>query len=445
MMLFSRTLQQRPGSKRPSARVIVSILLSLVVLVFGQSGVHTFATNCPKGMSRLDCAALYGQSADWVPDHLSACSGGSTTLTGTTIGEKIWNYLVGTKQLTPQQAAGVMGNMQAESGLVPTRHQGTGDVFNSRFDSNAWGLVQWDGGRRYSAPDKGVLGALRKNKPELVKYTDTAYDTVRNPSANIPAADGDALLNFELDYLYDESNSRPVSAKGFGNAGNEWSTLKLQQTVANATVFWHNNFEVSADSADRVLQTRGGYADTIYSKYSGKTATGSAASGSCAAGTGNLNATVLAYAWPTYKGSPYMQRMPEYINAVNSAINKGIYVGGYAGVDCGGFVTLLMINSGFEPKYNYAGKSSSGAGNVEGGQTPWLKANWTSLGSSSSINPSKLQPGDVAVSSEHTFVWVGDIPGFGSKIASASFGDRAPMADTAQSPTQSGFTWYRKK
>ena len=77
-----------------------------------------------------------------------------------------------------------------------------------------------------------------------------------------------------------------------------------------------------------------------------------------------------------------------------------------------------------------------------------MKANWTFLGNSASINTADLRPGDVAINSEHTFVWVGKIDGFHDKIASASTGSgyqRAPMSDSQQVPTDPGYHWYRKK
>ena len=59
--------------------------------------------------------------------------------------------------------------------------------------------------------------------------------------------------------------------------------------------------------------------------------------------------------------------MPAYAAAITKAKAEGQYVGN-DGVDCGGFVTRLMIDSGFEPNYNYAGKLSDGAANVASGQ-----------------------------------------------------------------------------
>lgn len=157
-------------------------------------------------------------------------------------------------------------------------------------------------------------------------------------------------------------------------------------------------------------------------------------------------ATAVLFAWPEYHSPPYPNKKPEYAAAIDKAIDAGQYVGGgqYPGVDCGGFVTRVMIDSGFEPNYNYAGKG----GNVASSQIVWLQANWTKLEVNST---SELQPGDVAVNTgrTHTFMFVGTQPGFNSQIASAAFstsgnGWRAPMAGKEQI-IASNIEWYRQK
>ncbi|OYW86298.1 hypothetical protein B7Z17_00705 [Candidatus Saccharibacteria bacterium 32-49-10] len=168
---------------------------------------------------------------------------------------------------------------------------------------------------------------------------------------------------------------------------------------------------------------------------------------------GDLSATTLAYAWPTYHKKPYTKSMPAYVKAVAEAQKLGEYVGATIaycrsikgvtvendGADCGGFVTRLVTDSGWDPTYNHSGK---------GGPTPtqkaWLDNNWENLGRGNVIDTGTLRPGDVAMLPGHTFIYVGDIPGFGSKIASASLCQRAPMAGS-ESITASNTTWYRKK
>ena len=170
---------------------------------------------------------------------------------------------------------------------------------------------------------------------------------------------------------------------------------------------------------------------------------------SCTTGSfsgGNLDQTLKAYAWPEYKGMT-IEATKDYQAAVKKALAGGYYTGGTTaatkGIDCGGFVTLLVRDSGYDPGYNFDGK---------GGATPtqeqWMQQHWQKI-PPSDVTPGKLQPGDVAINSSHTFIYVAqgskNPDGFNAPIASASLDERAPMADNQQSPTQPGYNWYRKK
>lgn len=352
-----------------------------------------------------------------------ACPVGGTasigigTLVGNTNAEQIWNYLIA-KGLTAEQAAGVMGNIQQESGYKPGVEEQSG--------GGGFGIIQWTGGRRTNleaaAADKGV-----------------------------PASD----MLFQLDYMYEESINRTSKTI---QGSNEWEGLKRQLTIEDALVYWHDNAERSADSPEKVISVRGANAQDAYNSFKNLAPISAPADVSRLAarrdcdpalstatmGSAGIAKTTLAYAWPTYKGNT-IDAMPDYTAAVTKAKSEGRYVGGtiYSGIDCGGFVTLLLHDSGFDPTYNYNGKSSDGAGPTDT-QEAWAKANWQTLGRGNEINTADLKPGDVALQPGHTFIYVGDIPGFDSKVASASHNERAPMAGT-ESLTYSNATWYRKK
>jgi N-acetylmuramoyl-L-alanine amidase len=167
---------------------------------------------------------------------------------------------------------------------------------------------------------------------------------------------------------------------------------------------------------------------------------------------GNIMSTVINYAWPDDRGYDVTMK-PEYADAVKKAQSEGRYVGGvqYPGVDCGGFVTTAMIDSGFEPNYNESGKG--GATSV---QLPWVQKNWQEIGAVT--NSADLRPGDVAflvtsagVDAGHTYIWVGDQPNFHSNIASSALDKRAPMASKNYDrigPTAyngANIIWFRKK
>ncbi|MBQ6393748.1 hypothetical protein IJH74_00670 [Candidatus Saccharibacteria bacterium] len=159
---------------------------------------------------------------------------------------------------------------------------------------------------------------------------------------------------------------------------------------------------------------------------------------------GALQELVLQYAWPEYHSAPFVDMRPDYEDAINNRLSTNKYVGGikYRGVDCGGFVTTLLQESGFEPEYNTPGGDTYT-------QENWVKEHgWTLLNDSptTEIDTTILEPGDVAFSPGHTFIYVGNIPGFESKIASASLDERAPMAGGESLTYGNGAVvkWYRK-
>lgn len=129
-------------------------------------------------------------------------------LVGSEIEEQVWNFLV-SKGLTSEQAAGVMGNIESESGFDPGAiEHGSGAGF---------GLAQWTGGRRTN---------------------------LENAAAAAGKSPGD--LAFQLQFLYDELGSRNLWYAPYPSQGStEWEVLTKQSTVADAVVMFHHEFEVS--------------------------------------------------------------------------------------------------------------------------------------------------------------------------------------------------------
>jgi hypothetical protein len=340
-------------------------------------------------------------------DEGSTCS----QLSGGDEKAQIYNYLIGkkvkNKELQDFHVAGIMGNMQHESAFKPQRLQNTGaDVITpadqAESSSLGYGLVQW-------TPAGKMITAVkaRGGDPNTIKD--------------------------QLDFLLDQLNGGTASSEGA--AGED---LVNQTDVAGATTSFETKYERHAGPPQ---PTRITDAQAIKDAAAGFAA--GAAAGTCGA-AGTISETLLAYAWPDYSASK-VEKKPAYATAITQAQSEGQYVGGikYPGVDCGGFVTRLMIDSGFEPNYNFAGKTSAGAGKVSTGQITWLTANWEKLSVTDTHN---LKPGDVAVNSgrTHTFVFVGSVPGFNSQVASASEDRRAPMAGR-ENIDDSALEWYRKK
>ena len=320
----------------------------------------------------------------------------------------------GTK-LTLAQAAGVVGNLQVESSpnVDPRASNGT-----------HIGIAQWDDNRW----NNGV-----------VKF---AADMNGDP---YDLAIQLRYLAWEMG-LTDEWKDHPSTNGGVADA------VRATSTPEEAAVVFEATFERSVGSA---LSQRQSNAKALYDKYkdsSSLSSSGAALPGtsaSCSSGSGGsseLQNYTLKYAWKELKHNPRKERTPDYTNAISTAVNEGRYVG-EEGIDCGGFVTTLLYDSGFDKTYN---KDAKGGPTYE--QEAWAKANWQRLGAAngtyepdgSKFTEDKLQPGDVAFSQGHTWIYVGEISGFESKYASASQGIKAPSAG------EEGFfydqnVWYRKK
>ncbi len=359
---------------------------------------------------------------------------GSLTLAGKDALEQILNFLMRDPlNLTLAQASGVVGNLMAESGLDPTIIQGGGHATPGYIPQSGtgFGLAQW---------------TFPARQQPLLRHTTVTL--------GVPITDLGGQLSFmekELTTLY---------------AGN-LAELKTTTTPLDAAVVFHKGYEGSADSAAQIRVNRGGNAQAVYEKYAdapaiaGSTAPsemsnpgGSAVAGgsarsitknnSCTVGPGggDLLATLRRYAWPEYKGKTIVPT-EDYKTAVQTALSEGRYVGGisYKGIDCGGFVTTLIHDSGFDKGYN-----SNAKGGPTSAQEAWMKQNWKPLDGRDATD---RQPGDVAINGTHTYIFVGP-DAFPNKvpIASASLDERAPMQGTESvinMPRHQEFRWYRKK
>lgn len=348
--------------------------------------------------------------------------------------EKILKFLMDpARGLTLAQSAGIIGNLMAESQLDPSIIQGGGHA-NADYrpvSGVGFGLAQW---------------TFPARQQPLVDYINTHV-----PTKDITDLDG------QVNFLWNELST---------THSNSLRKLKETSTPLDAAISFHKYYEGSADSAARVEQVRGANAQKIYDQYkdapaiAGSTAVGTDGKPvinststvaknvgrSClpTAAGGDLISLVQQYAWPEYRG---LDTTPTdaYRAAIERAAPAGRYIGGisHPGIDCGGFVTTLIIDSGFDPNYNYGSLKSQGAG-ATSRQEAWLKANWKTI---SMNDATDRQPGDVAINETHTYIFVGPdaFPDHGP-IASASLDERAPMRGTESvaSTPHSGFRWYRK-
>lgn len=347
------------------------------------------------------------------------------SLNGTDNIDKIFKFLIAPSQgLTVSQASGVIGNLMAESGdaINPAIIQGGGNAPKDYVPVSGvgFGIAQWT----FPARQKPLMEYMR-------------------PYGDITNLDG------QIGFLWSELNGTHAEAlRALRGAGD------YQQ----ATYVFHKYYEGSADSESQVRNGRGGKAKLVYDRYADAPSVAQADAGvlaltgeeipttgshSCTptAAGGDLIGLVKQYAWPEYRGNNTTPT-DAYRDAVDAAIGQKRYVGGtmYKGIDCGGFVTTLIIDSKFDSEYNNGSILARGAGNTIA-QEAWLKKNWREI---SATDATDRQPGDVAINETHTYIFVGpdafpnQIP-----IASASWDERAPMQGH-ESVASSSFRWYRK-
>ena len=174
-------------------------------------------------------------------------------LTGKTNEEKIWNYLVG-KGLSAAGAAGLMGNLYAESALNPKNLQNSyekklgytdatyttavdnGSYGNFVHDSAGYGLAQW---------------TFWSRKEGLLAFAQAAGKSI-----------GD--LEMQLDFLLKELT------EGYKGVLDTLKTASDVQTASDSVLL---NFERPADQSTAVKNKRAGYGQNYYKKYAATAST----------------------------------------------------------------------------------------------------------------------------------------------------------------------------
>lgn len=179
-------------------------------------------------------------------------------LIGNSIAQKIWNYLI-RKGLTPWGAAGLIGNLQAESGMASNRVETlclqrlkeNGQIFTDKTYTaavdcgkiNRKSFLNPLPGRQYG------YGICQWTSPERKAGL---YDLCKQRGASI------SDLETQLDWLMSELN---VSYKKV------LSTLKSAQTVQEASDYVLCNFEQPDDCGPAVRAYRAGLGQKIFDEY----------------------------------------------------------------------------------------------------------------------------------------------------------------------------------
>lgn len=203
----------------------------------------------------------------------TSCCSTSTTLAGSDNQQKAFNYFI-SKGLTPQQSAGMVGNMMGESGtgINPKAQQ---DGSNTPYPKPGvgFGIVQW---------------TVVSRQTKLTAFA---------AQANLPVTD----FGLQLDFAWHEVST------GFGSFLKD---LKGTTTVHDATLLTLQVYEIAGDTSaggpNDIKRT--GYANSVLTLYGASaSATGATVSSGCATpsvgiGAGSLTPSLL----PAFPGSDQM-------------------------------------------------------------------------------------------------------------------------------------------
>ena len=221
------------------------------VLIEHSFHTNTKATNWLLSDANLD--KLAQAEADVIAKHFSMAAPAPTTPTAAN-DEAIWAFLTG-KGLNAYAAAGVMGNLYAESGLSPKNLQNSyekslnhtdesytkavdgGTYKNFVKDSAGYGLAQW---------------TFWSRKQALLDFAKAAGASI-----------GD--LTMQLNYLWKE-------LQGYAGVMN---VLKSAKSVLEASNVILTQYEKPADQSAAVKTKRAGYGQSYYDKFAGKPAAAS--------------------------------------------------------------------------------------------------------------------------------------------------------------------------
>lgn len=351
----------------------------------------------------------------------TVCGSGEIVISGDTVEEMIWSGL--TSFMTEEQAAGVMGNMQSESGFNPARHEESMlsahpnfDLFSNPSISYGIGLIQWSFGRRIN-----VMNHIQGANSSLLRYFDEPYTYSHHilgaQFLNLAGKQDTAnLISIELDFLKNELNTH-ASYRGIFNT----------TTVAEATDFFLRHVEIPRNP-DSLVGTRTSQAQAIYDRFAGTTP-GDPIGDGCEEELGNSIAEVaVKLAWPnqdgtcdnggsiidwrTRKSDCYDDIKPAYKQAVESLVGPkdlSYYQ------DCGHFASAVIRSSGADPGFPGGGTSTM-LSYLQSHTEKWEEI--SNLG-----NTSNLQAGDVFVLSGHIMIYTGNVSSYGNN-ASASQGER---------------------
>lgn len=374
---------------------------------------------------------------DYERDFAGFCSTGGLSLYGDDNLQKLYNYFLG-KGLSKVQAAAAIGNIAHESigakdpfvvernashpelpksTQKPSELPVVGGWPGGQTRQPGWGLIQWTPAGKFA----GIADQVGVSEP---------YD-----------------LGSQAQVIWwHMENTAPTGVKNFN------ATYRTINEIEQATrYFMEKMLAPNAAVAGFPDRLRAAELALDYAAQPGEVG-GVGGEATCignGAVAGNAIKTALTYAWPEYHPPNYLKMTPSYAAAVRKAQTDGKYVGGAEnpGIDCNGFISRVMEDSGVDPTYNST-ESGASAGRNTVAQLQYLR----SSGKYEEYTPETaldVTPGSIAINNDHTYFIVGKQEGFETQVASASYSQRntnwrAPMAGK-ETLADTDYNWFRLK
>lgn len=288
--------------------------------------------------------------------------GGSTA-------DYVWNYLVNTMGLTPQGAAGVMGNLRAESNIIPNNLEDsyesilgyTDESYTDAVDSGAYPRSKFisdhkkaNCGAGYGLPQftwytlKGSLYDNAKSQGKSISdvgvQMETVFQTTGQSLYNLLKSTTDIKTASDR-WLYDYENPSNASSQ---SATRYKYAKAIYDQYANGTTYMDNAYDsLYGDLTDYcncvTMEYNLNNAQSLNTGYSGNT-TKSSSGGSSSSGKTSSSATSTTTTTET--SSPTFTIPDEIMAAYNSARTQGkITLNGASANSSGSGLWNSMLNT----------------------------------------------------------------------------------------------------
>ena len=290
----------------------------------------------------------------------------SVQLSGDDNQEMAFGFLV-SKGLTPQQAAGVVGNMVAESGVLPMRLQGkpaeelVSSVKVESMGNIGWGIVQWTPGSKMIKP------SISAGK---------SYDEIDT-------------LAYQLQFLWEQLEGTGTGATiGEKAAGDH---LKLQTTIDGSARSFMLKYERPADQSEAHQRARVKLANDVFGRYGDSQYAGISSGGCSGEGAGDIVSIAKAELAKNIKEQPIGcdAGNPSIKGSCGKEIDK--YTDTTLEYWCADFVSWVYAQAGSP----FSG-GASGGWRIPGVDSvrEWFKKNATYTVNGPGVTP---KPGDVYI------------------------------------------------